>query len=233
MLNLGAKGNGAGDYLDFIKYNAKAKTWEISIYDKEVSTRLEYELVSKPVFLMDLKNVVTGWFHFVAGGAPSILVDYSLEEEIAQPTLDHKKGLALILYNEKGFKTEEGEQVGAGQRFQFTVNSQISLNAVNNLYVQLHEEEEFATMVPAVRVKGYDSVKNKHGTNFAPIFEFVSWMERPEGLLDIPAIAFSKKGVTVAPAAEPKKGLAVAEKKPAPAKAKAPAEELYDDDVPF
>jgi hypothetical protein len=44
--------------------------------------------------------------------------------------------------------------------------------------------QQYPGKLPVVRVRAYEEVNGKHGSNFAPVFEITGWVDRPADLPD-------------------------------------------------
>ena len=76
MLNIG----GSGIAKPFVKFNAKADKWFVR------SPEGGDQEIARPTFLLDLKNIRTGWLRFREGQAPERVIDPSL---LAYPVVTH------------------------------------------------------------------------------------------------------------------------------------------------
>lgn len=193
--------SGGGDFKVFVKYNAKAGRF----YTKEDKPESEeYEVVNLTA-VFDMENLKTGWFLFAPGVAPVKQFDPSLDQASASPGEGFKRGFELDLFSEKN--------LGGIREFASTAGAVI--DAMNDLYD--HWEAGRAKnpgKLPVVKCVGVSPVTGKHGTNYKPQFEIVSWADRPAEL----------DGGSPAKT-EPAKA-------PPPA-AKAPAPAAADDEVDF
>lgn len=200
-----------GDFKVYCKYNAKAGRFYTKEDKPEAS---EYE-VKNFTAVFDMDNLKTGWFLFAPGVAPVKNMDPSLSEPAAKPGDGFKRGFELEIFSEKN--------LGGVREFSSTAGAVI--DAMNDLYDHwVADKDANAGKLPVVKCVEVQPVTNKHGTNYRPVFEIVSWADRPAELADSPAPA------AAAPAAR-----GPAEHAPPPAaKAAAPAPEpVGADDVDF
>jgi len=160
---------GGGDFIPYVKYNAKAGRFYTK---KDEPDAAEFE-VSDMTAVFDMDNLQTGWFLFAAGQAPSKIMDPSLSEMSACPGDGYKRGFSLNLFSDKNL-------LGA-REFSSTAGSVIE--AMNDLHTAWEQSKAAnAGKAPVVKCTGVTPVTNKHGTNYRPNFEIVSWTARPAGL---------------------------------------------------
>lgn len=175
-----------GNFKVYVKYNAKAGRFYTK---KDEQDAPEFE-VTNLTAIFDMGNLKTGWFLFAPGVAPVKQFDPSLSEASAKPGDDFKRGFQLDLYSEKNL---------LGVR-EFGSTASIVIDAMNDLYdAWIADKSANAGKVPVVKCAGVHPVTNKHGTNYQPQFEIVSWADRPEAL-DGTAPAPKAKEAAKAPA---------------------------------
>lgn len=166
-LNIG----GSGTVKPYCKYNAKSDKWFVRAAeggDKEIP---------RPTFLIDLKNIRTGWFRFLEGQAPERCIDPSLDRTAPKPSEGFKRGFVVMCFSQKFF----------GGAVEFGSASNHLSNAIRDIYARFEEEAgrpENHGKVPAVTCTGADAMKDKFGTNYRPKFELVKWADRPAELPD-------------------------------------------------
>lgn len=160
-----------GDFTVYVKYNAKAGRF----YTKEDKPEaVEYE-VTNFVAAFDMDGLKTGWFLFAPGVAPIKNFDPSLTEASPKPGEGFKRGFELNVFSEKN--------LGGVREFASTAGAVIE--AMNDLYDDWFANKDAnAGKLPVVKCVGVQPVTNKHGTNYRPQFEIVSWTERPAELAD-------------------------------------------------
>lgn len=162
--NMSRKEPGEGDFIGYIKYNAKARMWAT----KPDGGGEEYE-VEKMIALMDLAQIKSGWFLFVPGQAPNIV--YDTEDGVApRPSPEHSRGFRVVCYGPKNI---------GGVR-EWTATATVCINSMLDL-LDLYRAGEAANpgKVPLVECVKTVAVTSKYGTNFAPVFEIKSWHDRP------------------------------------------------------
>jgi len=197
-----ASNTGGGDFTPYVKYNAKAGRWYTK---KDEQGAAEFE-VTNMTAIFDMDNIRTGWFNFPTGGAPEKTFDPSLDEAAARPSENHKRGFQVDVFSEKNL---------LGKR-EFSSTAGTVIDAINPLHTDWEAGKAANPgKVPVVKCSGVLPIVGKHGTNYQPVFEIVSWTDRPAEL-GAPA---AKSPAASPPAAKP------AAHTPPPAMATAGADE--------
>ncbi len=166
-LNIG----GSGIIKPYVKYNAKADKWFVRSPEGG-----DQEIV-RPTFLLDLKNIRTGWLRFREGQAPERVIDPSLDRAAPSPAEDFKRGFVVTAFSPKFF----------GGAVEFSSASIHLSNAVRELYAAFEEQgakAENRGKVPVVACAGSEPMKDKYGTNYRPRLEIVKWVDRPGEMAD-------------------------------------------------
>lgn len=160
---------GDGNFSVYVKYNAKAGRW----YTKEDKAEAEEFEVSDMTAVFDMPNIKTGWFLFAAGVAPAKTFDPSLTEAAPKPGEGFKRGFELNVFSGKNL---------LGVR-EFSSTAGVVIEAMNALYDHWQAAPESKTdKLPVVKCVKVHAVTNKHGTNYQPQLEIVSWVDRPAEL---------------------------------------------------
>jgi hypothetical protein len=166
-LNIG----GSGVVKPYVKFNAKADKWFVRAPeggDQEIA---------RPTFLLDLKNIRTGWLRFLEGQAPERVIDPSLDRTAPNPGDGFKRGFVVMAFSQKFF----------GGAVEFASASIHLSNAIRDIYAAFEEQggkPENRGKVPVVACTGSDPMKDKFGTNYRPRLEIVKWADRPAELQD-------------------------------------------------
>ena len=180
-----------GSFKVFCKYNAKAGRFYTK---KDEQDAPEFE-VTNFTAIFDMDNLKTGWFLFAPGVAPVKNFDPSLSQAVAKPGEGFKRGFELDVFSEKNL---------LGVR-EFASTAGVVIDAMNALYDNwVAARPANPGKLPVVKCVGVHPVTNKHGTNYAPQFEIVSWADRPAELGDgsaAPAQATQAAAPAAAPAA--------------------------------
>lgn len=178
MAFMQSNSGGEGGFKVFVSYNAKAGRW----YTKEDKPDSEQFEVKDMTAIFDMDNLKTGWFLFAPGTAPIKQFDPSLTEAIAKPGDGFKKGFELEVFSEKNL---------LGLR-EFSSTAGIVIDAMNDLHTDwMVGKDANPGKLPVVRCVDTQTVTNKHGTNYRPVFEILKWVDRPAELAGAPAPAAS------------------------------------------
>lgn len=205
---------GDGTFTPYLKYNAKAGRW----YTKEDKQDAQEFEVGNMTAIFDLENIKTGWFLFAAGVAPAKTYDPSLAQAAPKPGDGFKRGFEVQAFSEKNL---------LGLR-EFSSTAGAVIEAMNALYDQWEADRAAnAGKVPVVKCARVVPVTNKHGTNYQPVLEIVSWADRPSTLAAAANAAVAAATPAPAPAAAPAQHVGP------PAAAAAPAPAMADADVEF
>ncbi len=198
---------GSGTIKPYVKYNAKSDKWFVRGPDGGDQE------IPRPTFLLDFKNIRTGWLRFREGQAPERVIDPTLDHPAPSPGQDFKRGFVVAAFSQKFF----------GGTVEFSSASIHLSNAIRELYAAFEDQSAKAEnrgKVPVVACTGAEPVKDRRGVNYRPKLEIVKWVDRPVELPDASPVDEDDvwKGGTVTQAAP----AAPAQHVPPPA-AKAPA----------
>jgi hypothetical protein len=180
-----------GSFKVYVKYNAKAGRF----YTKEDKPEADEFEVTNFTAIFDMDALKTGWFLFAPGVAPVKNFDPSLTEASPKPGEGFKRGFELDVFSEKNF--------GGLREFSSTAGAVIE--SMNDLYDDwVANKDANAGKLPVVKCVGVTPVTNKHGTNYRPQFEIVSWADRPAELgADTPEAAAAAPPPKAAPKPAP------------------------------
>jgi hypothetical protein len=166
-LNIG----GSSIVKPYVKYSAKSDKWFVRGPDGDDQE------IERPTFLLDLKNIRTGWLRFREGQAPERVIDPSLDRVAPSPGDDFRRGFVVAAFSQKFF----------GGTVEFSSASIHLSNAIRDLYAAYEEQSgktENRGKIPVVSCTGSEPMKDKRGTNYRPKFEIVKWADRPATLPD-------------------------------------------------
>ena len=170
-MGLGLPSGGGGDFITYLKFNAKAGRWYTKNDDGD-----EYEV--KPGFsaIFDLENIRTGYMKFAAGMAPDFVYDSTAGAMDAdQPDDKYKRGFTVNVFSPKA--------LGGVREISSTAG--VFNNAMNQLYGEYEAGlADNAGNLPVVQVQDATPVESKHGTNYAPVLKLIKWAARPDDLPD-------------------------------------------------
>ena len=158
--------NGDGDFTVYCKFNAKEGRF---FTKKDEPDAAEFE-VANMTAIFDMENLRTGWFVYAPGAAPIKKFDPSLGEALPKPGDGFKRGFELNLFSEKNL---------LGLR-EFSSTAGSVIEAMNDLYDDwVANAPANAGKLPVVKCVGVTPITSKHGKNYRPQFEIVSWAARP------------------------------------------------------
>ena len=163
----------SGNFLPYISYNAKSDKWAAKVGEEKVALKGDI------VFAADFGNLKTGWFLFMEGSAPSIVMDASLTEPAAKPNGNHKRGVKFNVLL-------KGDNAGV---YEFSSNSKLVLQSLNALHDDfIAGQKDNTGKVPVVKVLESEEVKSSFknldgsqgtATNYQPVFKIEKWIDRP------------------------------------------------------
>ena len=191
-----------GNFTPVVKINAKqGRVWRVDRSQGADGWQTdEVDITNDFQFVPDFENIEIGWMHFAAGQAPDLRMVKIGEALPAKPTENHKQGFRL--------KVKLGKTCGGDLR-EIAATAKSLTAPFDRLHDQyLAEAKARPDQLPVVRMTSMKKVdlKTQHGTNtnFEPVFEIVSWVDRAKAFGDEPA-------PVPEPAPEPKKELASAD----------------------
>lgn len=165
--------NDGEDFKVYVAFNAKAGRW----YTKEDKPEAELFEVKDMTAVFDFANLKTGWFLFAPGVAPVKQIEPTLNACTPRPGDGFKKGFQINLFSNKNL-------LGV-REFASTAGAVIdSMNDLYDLYIGAPEARE--GKLPVVRCVDVKPIVGKHGTNYSPIFQIMSWTDRPAELVEAP-----------------------------------------------
>lgn len=167
-MGLGLPAGGTGDFVLYIKYNAKAGRW-YSKYDGEGDQE-----VNDMTAVFDMANIKTGYLKFAAGQAPEHSFDSSVgANDAGQPDDGFKRGFLVHIFSDKNI----------GGLREFSSNAGVANEAMNTLFDAYEAGlAQNPGKLPVVKCTRVDPIEGKHGTNYAPVLEIVQWADRPAGM---------------------------------------------------
>lgn len=169
MAFMTSTGGEGGEFKVYVSYNAKAGRW----YTKEDKPDAAQFEVTDMTAVFDMDNLQTGWFLFAPGVAPVKTFDPSLSQAAASPGEGFKRGFQLDVFSTKNLM---------GVR-EFSATAGIVIDAMNDLHDHwLAGKDANPGKLPVVKCVGVTPVTNKHGTNYKPQLEIMTWVDRPAEL---------------------------------------------------
>jgi hypothetical protein len=209
---LGLPTGGDGNFVPWVKYNAKAGRWYTKTDDGT-----EFE-VGNFVAVFDIGNLKTGYLFFDPGQAPMFEFDSRAgANDAARPNDQYRRGFMVHVFSGKNL-------LGVRELASTSGVMNKALNAVYDAYEIAPERAQ--GLVPVIKCTKIEAVTTKHGTNYAPELSIIQWVARPPDFDLAIAAAAAAAGTPAAgtvppPVAAP--GAPVAAGVPAPAAAPAAA----------
>ena len=187
-------GGGGGDFLPVLKYNAKAgRLFRVDRTDNGGEwVADEVDITQDGKFVIDLDNIETGWMLFAAGVAPDIRTVLIGQDVGPRPSDKHKMGFRVMV--------KLGPSCGNDVR-EFTASAASVIDAMNTLHDAFLAGREEGKL-PVVKIAKVVAEKTKHGTNYAPVFEIVSWVPRPKDLVYAPRNGATKPAAAASSTAQ-------------------------------
>lgn len=173
-------GGGGGDFLPVVKYDARAGRMFRVDKGADGSESIDITKAFKAVF--DFENVEVGWIRFGVGAAPDFQLVPIGSQLPAKPSEDHRQGVRLVVRLAKECGGDVREIAGTSAAF---------LGGMEKLYDE-YEAAKAANpgKLPAVVLSDTRAVESgsgaKKSTNYAPVFQIVGWVKRPQDLVASP-----------------------------------------------
>jgi len=226
-----APASSGGDRLPVLKYDARAG--RLFLLDRVQDASGDWQTDQRELkadaaqFAMDFGSVEVGWFLFPKGAAPMMVTVPYGQPIPPQPAAvgtikDDKTGKERPNNFRQGFRVKvAGKALAApdgGIVRELAANAIVSINGLNELHNAFEAAPEArAGKIPVVKLA--DTIPEKAGqsTNYRPVFQIVTWAERPADILG--------------PRTVPPPGAAPAPASPAPAGGSTGA--AIGDSVPF
>lgn len=194
-LGFNTETGGGGNFTPVVKYDARAGRMFRVDRDLDSSGNWASENVDITAnfsAVFDLENIETGWLLFAAGVAPDIKVVRHGEPVPPRPTDQHKQGFRLTV--------KLAKECGGDVR-EFCASAKSVLFPIDELHTAyLAGIQANPGKLPLVKMTGTEAISTKSPkgttTNYAPVFEIVRWVPRPDGLEGKP-----KNAAPAAPAA--------------------------------
>ena len=180
-LGLSVGGEGGGDFTPVLKFDARSgRAFRVDrTQDGGGQWNTEnVEVTQGLTMVMDLENINVGWLLFAAGVAPQMTLVKLGEPMPARPSDQHKQGFKMLV--------KLGKSSGGDVR-ELAATSKAVLGAVDDLHTQyLAGLKDNPGKLPVVALTGSKAIvstgKGQSSTNYSPIFEIKSWIDRPAEL---------------------------------------------------
>jgi hypothetical protein len=189
-LGLQTESNGGGDFLPVCKYDSRAGRFFRQDKGDNGTASVDITRAFKAVF--DFENIEVGWILFATGQAPSFAMVKFGQALPARPNENHSQGFRIAIKLSKDC---------GGDVREFASTARACLRGIDAIHTQ-YEAEKAAHpgQLPVVILKDTVPVTSGNGdkksTNYDPIFEIVSWVNRPADLVYTPRAAPAAKPQT-------------------------------------
>lgn len=192
MTGFGFTFNSGEDFLPFVKYDARAG--RLSRVDRVDGSSVPTDITRSFKAIFDFENVEMGWIAFPAGSAPSFSMSREGEPRPPRPSEDHKQGIRVLVKLSKDC---------GGDVRELASNARSFLIGTEKVYVQYQNERannpgKLPVIVLADTAVETTGKGEKKSTNYAPVWQIVSWVSRPEDLVYKP-----RQSSAAAPSAPP------------------------------
>lgn len=166
-----------GDFLGFIKFNAKAG--RITRRDRENGENTDVDITRNFKAVMDIENIEIGWIDFDTGGAPSMALAHWSQPQPPKPSEKHRKGVRVVLKLSKESGGDVRELASHAKSFLR------GMDKLHDDYLQGVKANpgKLPVVVMSDTVAVVSGEGAKRSTNYAPVFEIVSWVKRPDDLV--------------------------------------------------
>ena len=174
-INYDSAGN-SKNFLGFVKFNAKAG--RITRRDRENGENTDVDITRSFKAVMDVENIEHGWMDFDTGGAPSMVLVHNSEALPAKASDKHRKGFRIVMKLAKDCGGDVREMSSHAASFAR------GLDKLHDDYLAARKEN--AGKLPVVVLNEPVPITTGEGakrqTNYAPAFEIVGWVKRPDDL---------------------------------------------------
>lgn len=176
-MGLGLKiSSGSKDFLPIIKYDARAG--RVFRVDKTDGISTPVDITKKFTAVFDFENVEVGYINFATGSAPDFVMVPLGSALPVCPSENHKQGMRMTVKLGRDCGGDCRELAGTSGAFLASME-------------KLHDEylvgaEQNAGKLPVVSLADTVAIESGSGarksTNYRPVFEITSWVNRPKDL---------------------------------------------------
>jgi hypothetical protein len=168
------------DIIPIIKFDAKAG--RMFRRDRVNGENEQIDITKSFKAIFDFENIETGTINFNTGSAPDFAVARIGEQIPPAPTSDHRPGARILVKLSKDNGGDVRELASTAKAFLR------GLNALHDAYLAGAAANK--GKLPVVQLEDTIPITSGEGarksTNYSPVFQIVSWVERPEDLLYVP-----------------------------------------------
>ena len=180
----------AGTFSPRLEYNAKSGRLSRVDRTADGSDTIRVDLtMQRPSYAWDLGSIEIGWANFQAGAAPSLVMVPYGQPMPARPDRDHKAGFRSKVWDGREAFSRE-----------FSATAGVTVNAIEALWDQLIVmPEASAGKIPVIQLVNVIAISAQRGTNYAPEFRLLQWLDRSEAIFG-PRTVAAPGQPTIAPA---------------------------------
>lgn len=170
-----------GSFTPILKYDARAG--RMFRVDRDQDDYGQWETNNVEVTdgfqaIFDLEQIQVGWAHFANGVAPSFVMVPLGSPMPAKPSDDHRQSFKVLV--------KLGKSSGGDLR-EFSSSAKAVITAMDALHTAFEKGRvQNAGKLPVVSMTGSTPIttggKGQSSTNYAPSFEIVKWVARPQEL---------------------------------------------------
>ena len=172
-----------GDWLPIATYDARAgRFFRI---DREQDSAGNWDNGKEDITgnfraVFDFDNIEVGWLNFAAGTAPSLVLVPMGSRIPDRPSDQHKNGVRFLI--------KLAPEIGGGRPVREMASSaKAFLGGIEAVYLQYQAaRSKHPGMLPVIKLVKTTPITTGQGqrssTNYAPVFEITSWVNRPADL---------------------------------------------------
>ncbi len=181
-------------FLPIVKYDSRSG--RIFRVDREDGVSTPVDISKNFSAVIDLGNIEIGWINFPAGSAPEFVMAHYSETCPARPSDAHKKGSRVIM--------KLSPACGGGLR-EMASNSKVFSIGIENLFKEYEDaigsnQGKLPVVVLADTIPVVAGSGAQKSTNYAPKWEIVKWVPRPDDLI------YQAKAAPIASTSSPSTG---------------------------
>lgn len=180
-----SSGGGGGDIRPYVKYDAKAgrmfRIDRVQGSDGQYSSE-QAEITNIAQFVADLASIRVGWINYTTQGPIRRLVVLGKEAIPPRPEDKNSEGKPAF---KQGFELDIllNKDSGGGPARILGSAAGCVIDAMDELHDAYSAAPESKSgKLPVVKIASVSPVKSGQSTNYKPIFQIVSWVDRPAGL---------------------------------------------------
>lgn len=167
-----------GNYLPIVKYDARAG--RISRRDRGPDGSNDVDITRNFKAIFDMENVEAGWMMFPAGAAPQFRLSRMADGvPVQQPGEEFKRGVRFVVKLSKDC---------GGDVRELASNARAFMKGVRKIFADYNEgvkanPGKLPVVVLADSVPETSGEGARKSTNYVPVFEITSWVNRPDDLV--------------------------------------------------